>query len=358
MHVKERQKRSKFASRPLVAVWCLAAAWCCTSEWPAKAGAPGESERADAVRKGDGPITLQLQWYPQAQFAGYMVAQRKGFFRQAGLENVRLEWGSAEIRPLERLTEGEVDFCTAWLSTAIAERAQGRPIVQIAQVLQRSSMMLVTRSDSGITTPADMSGRRVGLWGGEFDLLPNTFFKKYAIQPAVVPQSNSMVPFFRGAVHIASAMYYNEYHQLLDAGFRESELRVFAFADYGMDFPEDGIYCRETTRRQRPETCAAVATAVRQGWQYAFTHEPETLEVVMDYCSRANVRTNRAHQRWMLRAMRQAMADPARKGAAWGSLSPEVYAGVAGALRDQGLVDRVPEFVTFHCPPVERSSPR
>jgi NitT/TauT family transport system substrate-binding protein len=102
--------------------------------------------------------------------------------------------------------------------------------------------------------------------------------------------------------------------------------------------------------------CAAVATAVRQGWQYAFAHEPEALEVVMDYCSRANVRTNRAHQRWMLRAMKKAMAGPAAKEAAWGSLSPDVYAAVAGALRDQGLIERVPEFAAFHCPPGGRNS--
>jgi NitT/TauT family transport system substrate-binding protein len=336
-----------------LATWSLAAACSCASERPAEAAGAGEWEGSGAGVQLDEPVALQLQWYPQAQFAGYMVAQRKGFFRQMGLDDVRLEWGSAEIRPLERLAEGEVDFSTAWLSTAITERARGRPIVEIAQVLRRSSMMLVARSDSGIGTPAGMSGHRVGLWGGEFDVPPNAFFKKHSVQPVVVPQSNSMVPFLRRAVDIASVMYYNEYHQLLEAGLRESELRVFALADYGIDFPEDGIYCRDTTRRQRPETCAAVATAVRRGWQYAFAHEPETLEVVMDYCSRAHVRTNRAHQRWMLRAMKKAMADPASEEA-WGSLPPEVYAGVAGALRDQGLIEGIPEFAAFYRPPAQR----
>jgi len=352
MDVKQRRKRSISAWGGPAAVWCLAAVWCCAFQGPAKAGAPEEPGRADAAGRGDGPITLQLQWYPQAQFAGYMVAQHKGLFRRAGLEEVRLEWGSADVQPLERLANGEVDFCTAWLSSAIVERAQGRNIVQVAQVLRRSSMMLVVRSDSGIARPGDMSGRRVGLWGGEFDVLPNAFFKKYSVKPVVVPQSNSMVPFLRGAVDVASAMYYNEYHVLFEAGLQEGELRVFALADYGMDFPEDGLYCTATTRQRRPAACAAMVTAVRQGWQEAFANEQETLEVVMDYCARAHVRTNRAHQRWMLRAMKQAMGDPG--GEAWGRLSPEAYAGVAGELRDQGLIDRVPEFATFYRPPTER----
>jgi len=352
MHFNQRKRQSRSAFGRPAAVACLAAAWCCALQGLAKAGEPGEAGGADAPGKGEGAIVLQLQWYPQAQFAGYMMAQHKGLFRRAGLGEVRLAWGSDEIRPLQRVIDAEADFCTTWLSTAIVERAQGRPVVQISQVLRRSSMMLVARSDSGIAAPGDMSGRRVGLWGGEFDVLPNAFFKKHSVGPVVVPQSNSMVPFLRGAVDVASAMYYNEYHLLFEAGLRESELRVFALADYGMDFPEDALYCTETTRRQRPAACAAMVTAVRQGWQAAFANEQETLEVVMDYCARAHVRTNRAHQRWMLRAMKEAMGDPA--AAAWGRLSPEVYAGVAGALRDQGLIDRVPEFGAFYRPPPQR----
>jgi len=358
MHSHERKRPPNSLSRRLAAGWCLALVWHCAFEGPAAAS--GQSPVAgDAAGRSGGTVTLQLQWHPQAQFAGYMLAESREYFRQAGLDNVKLVWGSDEVRPIERLVGGEVTFCTAWLSTAISERAQGRPVVHIAQILQRSSMMLVTRSDSGIARPADMSGRRLGLWGGEFDVLPHAFFKKHAVRPAIVPQSNSMVPFLRGAVDVASAMYYNEYHQLREAGLQEDKLRIFPFADFGMDFPEDGIYCTEATLGRRPATCAALVTAVRQGWHEAFANEPETLETVMDYCARARVRTNRAHQRWMLRSMRQAMTGLAGKAApAWGGLSREAYAEVAGALLDQGLIDRVPEFSAFHRPPALRHNAR
>jgi NitT/TauT family transport system substrate-binding protein len=99
--------------------------------------------------------------------------------------------------------------------------------------------------------------------------------------------------------------------------------------------------------------------AVRRGWQDALANEPETLELVMDYCAQAHLRTNRAHQRWMLRAMERAMDDPDGAGAdAWGSLSAQVYAGVAEALHDQGLIDGVPEFAAFCRPPSQRRDPR
>ena len=148
-----------------------------------------------------------------------------------------------------------------------------------------------------------MTGQRVGLWGGDFDVLPRAFFRKFHVQPEIVPQSNSMVPFLRGAVSVASAMHYNEYHKLLEAGLRPEELQVFTLADYGLDFPEDGLYCHERCWRDRADQCAALVRAVQQGWDYALDHEVEALDVVMAYCRRAEVRTSRNHQQWMLRSM-------------------------------------------------------
>ena len=73
------------------------------------------------------PVRLQLQWQPQAQFAGYMVAKARGFFAKAGLEDVRLLWATDGSRTLDRVAQGKTDFCTSWLSDGIVERAGGLP---------------------------------------------------------------------------------------------------------------------------------------------------------------------------------------------------------------------------------------
>ncbi len=319
---------------------------------PATATAPSPpSETAQAVSRPADPILLQLHWQPQAQFAGYIVASEKGFFREAGLKEVKLEWAAATESPLARLAAGETDFCTAWLSQAIRHRATGVRLVCLAQIIQKSAMMLVTRSDSGITHPKDMNGRRVGLWGGDFDVPPKAFFAKYGVRPEIVAQSTSMVPFLRGAVAIASAMQYNEYHKLMEAGLRPDELRVFAFADYGIDFPEDGVYCMEATRRGRRAVCEALVAAVVKGWAYAFAHEAETLDLVMNHCRQSHVDTNPNHQRWMLRSMRVLIQHRVGENPAnWGNLAAEEYAKVSGILKDQGLVRRVPPFESFYQP--------
>lgn len=217
-------------------------------------------------------------------------------------------------------------------------------------------MLLVARRASGIIAPADMTGKRVGLWGGDFDVLPRAFFRKFDVHPEIVPQSNSMVPFLRGAVTVASAMHYNEYHKLLEAGLRPEELVVFTLADYGLDFPEDGLYCHERCWHEHPDRCAALVRAVEQGWDYALAHEAEALDVVLAYCRRAEVRTSRNHQQWMLRSMAGLIRN--RSGGArapWGELSPDVYEAVGRELVEQGLLDAVPPLAEFHPPaPAQR----
>lgn len=310
------------------------------SEAPA-AGPPGVAA----------PVVFKLHWYPQAQFAGYLLAREKGFFQQAGAGDVEIRWSTAGERSLDMLTDQRAAFCTGWLCDALVRRAGGEAIVHLSQVTQKSAMLLVTRRAAGIDAPADMNGQRVGLWGGDFDVLPRAFFRKFNVQPEIVPQSSSMVPFLRGAVSIASAMHYNEYHKLLEAGLRPEELRVFQLADYGLDFPEDGVYCHEQLWREQPDRCLALVRAIQQGWDYALEHEAEALEVVMEYCRRAEVRTSRNHQQWMLRSMAGLIRSPADgSAAAWGELSPSVYQAVGQELLRQGLVDAVPPWAEFHRP--------
>jgi NitT/TauT family transport system substrate-binding protein len=318
-------------------------------------GAPRTVEKpypptAPATRP-SGQIVLQMHWQPQAQFAGCMMAQEKGFFTQAGLTNVVLEWAGAAESPLDRLAAGETDFCTGWLSQAIRKRVDGANIVEIAQIMQKSAMMLVARADSGIAEPKDMTGKRVGLWGGDFDVQPKAFFARYGIRPVVVEQSTSMVPFLRGAVAVASAMQYNEYHKLMEAGLRQDELKVFAFSDCGIDFPEDGVYCTQATRDRRPEVCVALVSAIIRGWAEAFSDESRTLDVVMRYCAASHVDTNRNHQQWMLRSMRPLIEHRVGKRPAdWGRLTNGEYAKVTRILIDQGLIREAPGFEAFYRP--------
>jgi len=297
--------------------------------------------RGEALRT----VSFIPQWLPQAQFAGYYLAFEKGFYRKNGIDAMILR-GGPEYSPSELLARNRVNFTTMFLSTAIQLRDQGLRVVNIGQIVQRSGFILVTRKADAIQSPADLNGRAVGIWP-DFRLQPQAFFKKYGLTVRTVPQGASLNLFLRGGVAAASAMWYNEYHTLINSGLNEDELQAFFFHRHGLNFPEDGLYCREEAFRRDPELCRRFALASFEGWRYAFANPEEALDVVMRYVREANIGTNRVHQRWMLDKMND-LVLPMGSRTALGRLDREDYLRVAGELMQNGLIKKIPDYGAFY----------
>lgn len=285
-------------------------------------------------------------WVPQAQFAGYYVAYEKGIYRKYGIDLTIIEGGPDRLAS-DYLREGKADFATSWLSTAIQKRAHDVWLVNIAQIVQRSALMLVARKSSGIQKPEDMNGKKVSLWDADYQLQPRALFRKYNLNVRVVPQSFSVNLFLRGGVDVATAMWYNEYHTIINSGLNPDEITSFFFYDYGLNFPEDGIYTTEDTLIREPELCCAFVNASLEGWKYSFDHPEEALDIMMKYAAQAHLPTNRAHQKWMLERMND-LIIPGNGDMPMGMLQRSDYDRVARTLKECGLIDTIPDFAAFH----------
>ena len=283
-------------------------------------------------------------WSPQAQFAGYYVALDKGFYRRHGID-LRILRAGPGYSPLDALQQGEADFTALWLTTAIRQRAQGVELVNLAQLIQRSSLLLIARHDSGIDTVAAMAGRKVGLWGGDLSLPIEVLLAREGVEVVPVRQSMTVNLFLRGGVDVVSAMLYNEYHTLLNAGVNAEELTVFALAELGFNVPEDGLYMLESRLQDDPALASAFVTASLEGWDYAFAHPEEALDILIKYMREAQVPANRVHQRWMLARMADLMQPQA--GAAIGTLRQEDYRATGDMLLQAGMVSAIPPYGRF-----------
>ncbi len=292
-------------------------------------------------------IVLEVQWFPQSQFAGYIVAYEKGFYKELGLD-VQISFSDGTDSPINKILNEEAKFCTAWLSQAIVLKTKGTPIVNISQILQKSSLLLVAKKTSNIFEPTDMNGKCISTWGGDFSIQPNAFFNKFDINAKVVPQSFTIDAFLAGACDVCSAMYYNEYHKFIQAGINEDELVPFFYSDFNLNFPEDGIYCTEKTFNTNPELCRKIVQASISGWEYAFAHPEETLDFVMKYCDEFYMQTNWSHQKWMLKAIETAVKYQVGDDSAnWGKLRKDDFLRVAYELKEQGFIDEIPNFNNF-----------
>ena len=165
-------------------------------------------------------VSLQLQWFIQAQFAGYFAAQEQGFYEDQCLE-VEIVEGGVDIVPQQQLADGVVDFAIAWVPKALATREAGANIVNIAQVFQRSGTLQVSFAEDGITSPADFEGKTVGNWGfgNEYEIF--AALAEEGLDPAtdveLVQQDFDMSGLLSGDIDAAEAMTYNEYAQVLEA---------------------------------------------------------------------------------------------------------------------------------------------
>ncbi|MDD5217992.1 MAG: ABC transporter substrate-binding protein [Candidatus Omnitrophica bacterium] len=290
-------------------------------------------------------LTFITPWLPQAQFAGYYAALEKGIYKKYGLD-VTILHGGPNRSPYDFLVRQEADVASLWLASAIEKRVQGGRLVHIGQIVQKSALMLIAKKSSGIRTPKDMEGKKVGLWDEIYQVQPKAFFEKNGIQVTIIPQSYSVSLFLRGGVDVSSAMWYNEYHTILNAGYDPDELTAFFFQDYGLSFPEDGLYVLEEKLAEDPARYAAFVKASMEGWQYAFEHPEEILEIVLRYMREAHVPANDVHQKWMLERMKDVVL-PEDKGRLPGSLAEDDYLRTAGVLKESGLIDEIPPMAEF-----------
>ena len=216
-------------------------------------------------------VVLQLKWVTQSQFAGYYVAQEKGYYKAAGLDVV-IKPGGPDIAPEQVIAGGGADVIVDWMPAALASREKGNNLVNIAQPFKHSGLMLTCRKETGIKTPADLKGKTLGVWffGNEYPFL--SWMAKLGLKTdsdiKVLKQGFNVDPLLQKQADCISTMTYNEYHQVLEAGVKADDLVVFKYEDQGVATLEDGLYV-EQDKLKDPAFVATMAKFVKasmMGW--------------------------------------------------------------------------------------------
>ncbi len=267
------------------------------------------------------PLRVQLRWLPQAQFAGFYVAKDHEFFRREGL-SVSLEPGGPSVNGLQRLRDGEVDVTIAWTSDALDMRRQGAQLVNVAQLLQRPGTMLVCSAASGVKEAADLKGKRVGTWflGDEFDV--GYWLQRYGLgldAVRLVEQKPAAADLLNGQVDCATAMSYNEFQTILQAGALQSDLFTVRFAEENSGVLEDGLYVRASDLQDpvKRDRLARFLRSLAAGWRYTARHPDEAVAITQRFMDSSNT----THQKAMLREILQLM--DLNKG--YGLLDPATF---------------------------------
>lgn len=291
-------------------------------------------------------VTFLPLWVPQPQFAGYYMAKEKGIYRKYGIDADIIP-GGYNHNVVSSLKNGSVDFGILFLFTGMIERAKGTRLVNIGQVFQRSGIMFIAKKKSGIKSLKDFNGKTIGVWRTAASELTEGFLKKHNIKANVIKFDRGINIFLKDAVDITVMMSYNEYKRLINSGVNQDEVVRFNFSDYEMNFPEDGIYCMESTLKKDPSLCRKFVEASMEGWDYALSHKEETIQVMNKYERMAMVFSNRSHSWWMLNSMKD-MLDCSGKSGRPGNLLQSDFDILSEFLYSNGFIMRKPLYDEFY----------
>lgn len=236
------------------------------------------------------------QWTAQAQFAGYYVAQEKGFYKEAGLD-VEIVHPSVTEPAIRRVQNNTSHATTLQLAQALDIMDYGTPLVNILQTSMNNALVIVSGKN---TSPLQLKGKKVGIWNAGFGQIAICMSMKEGLNYEWIPFANSINLLLSGAIDATLAMSYNEYYQLLQAGLTLTDKNVYRFSEHHYNIQEDGVYMTRSYYESHRDEARRFADASKKGWEWAAAHPDETLDIVMRYVKQNRIGTNRVIQKLML----------------------------------------------------------
>src|SRR5207302_3025093 len=273
---------------------------------PVSGSATGNTAASSGQGATMAKVRLQLKWLHQAQFAGYYVAADKGYYKAQNLD-VEILPGGPDVVPSQKVNTGAADVGIDWVGSLLANRDKGMPIVDIGQFYQSSGLYLISKKKSGINSPADLKGKKVGVWTGGNEFEFRALMDKYKLDNSidnnkdmtVIKQGFEMDSFLNDKLDAASAMVYNEYPVVLEAGVKPEDLNVISYNAEGVGMLEDHVFATEQTAKDKKDILVRFLAASQKGWQDAVKDQNAAVDSVMKRADPST--TNRDHQVTMMK---------------------------------------------------------
>ncbi len=296
------------------------------------------------------PVRLQLQWVPQAQFAGYFAAMKQGYYEAAGID-LTLVPGGPDVIPQQAGSAADgPEFTISWVPKVLEAR-EGNPasdLVDIAQIFQRSGTLSVSWKASNITKPVDFKGKKVGAWGFGNEFEVTAAAKKAGLTEGTdyekVVQPFDMTLLLSKQIDVAEAMIYNEYAQVLEANnpetgalYQPTDLNVINYNDEGTAMLQDAIFARASWLAEsgNEDVAKNFLKASFQGWIYCRDNPADCVQYTIGEGSTLGA----GHQAWMLNEINP-LVWPSANGI--GIMDPALWTQTVDVAKGAGIIKADP----------------
>ncbi|MHC1772340.1 MAG: ABC transporter substrate-binding protein [Flexilinea sp.] len=225
-------------------------------------------------------VSIQIDGAAVPYYAPLYIAQEKGFFAEEGL-NVEFYYAAA-ADIVKNVASGNVEFGFPNADAVVAAKAQEIPIKVVSTTYQEGLGAIIFGSDSGITTPADLKGKKVAVTS----LGSANYFQLEAAMKSVGMTVDDLTVEIVGTGAILAALTEGQVDAIVFSKLRTIELNNAGFA--ASEIPSDQflpsfgnvLVAGEKLINESPETVNGFVTALNKGIQYVIDGN---VEEAVDY---------------------------------------------------------------------------
>ena len=277
------------------------------------------------------PITVQLSWTHQAEFAGLYAAEQQGYFADEGLQVSFVE-GGPEADFISPIVDGMAQFGIAQPADVILARADGQPIRSIAVIYRRSPIVFFALADTGITRPQDFVGKKIRSTL-TVDQTLRAMMARVGInedqyQTEYLPSDISL--FASGDVQVWAG-FINVF--VLDVQRAGYKLNIIYPDDYGIHFYGDVLITTDDLIAKDPDLVQRFTRAVLKGWTYAVENPASIGAFVQKYNQKADPAAEIANMTTSI-----PLVNTGEDFIGW--MKPEIWAGMEQTLREQVVLTK------------------
>jgi polar amino acid transport system substrate-binding protein len=225
-------------------------------------------------------VSLQLHWKQQFEFAGYFMAKEKGFYKDVGLDVDILEYHNG-VNIADAVTKKEHSFAIGYSSTILDEINTNR-FVLLSANFQSSPHVLVSLKSSNINSIQDFKNKKIMI---DSEASKSAAFitmlhaNGVSFDDMIIQDPTFKVEhLIDGTIDLASYYYTNETYTL---DKKAIAYNIWDPKDYGFDFYSDILFTSKKEFHDHPQLVEDFRVASLKGWEYAFEHLDETIEVIL-----------------------------------------------------------------------------
>ena len=220
-------------------------------------------------------VSILLDWKYQFEFAGYIAAKEKGFYKEAGVDVDLVEYNHNDI--VKDVLSGKYNF-GIYDNHLVDEKIKGKAVKLVASIFKRSALVLVTQPY--IKNIKDLEHKKIMI-STSSDISTLDFLKENKIDLSTIQfikPTFSIEPFVKKKIDAMSAFITNETYQLEKKGIK---FNVINPSDYNFLMYQGEFFTSKKFADENPVLVDRIKKATIKGWEYALKHKQEIIDIIL-----------------------------------------------------------------------------